>query len=71
MTLLVLIVILEIPSMLALMRWRACIKKGVPPDLRKARKYARFSVIQTVLLVLMVFAATGMARGIGLPAGVV
>jgi putative membrane protein len=71
MTLLVLIIILEIPSMLALMRWRACIKKNVPPDLRKARKYARFSVIQTVLLVLMVFAATGMARGIGLPAGVV
>ncbi|MFL9905829.1 DUF2214 family protein [Paraburkholderia sp. RL17-337-BIB-A] len=71
MTLLVLILILEVPSMLALMRWRACIKKGAPPDLRKARKYARFSVIQTVLLVLMVFAATGMARGIGLPAGVV
>jgi putative membrane protein len=71
MTLLVLILILEVPSMLALMRWRACIKKSVPPDLRKARQYARFSVIQTVLLVLMVFAATGMARGIGLPAGVV
>jgi putative membrane protein len=39
--------------------------------LKKARTYARFSVIQTVLLVLMVFAASGMARGIGLPAGVV
>jgi putative membrane protein len=71
MALLVLILILEIPSMLALMRWRAAIRKGAPPDLKKARSYARFSVIQTILLVLMVFAATGMARGIGLPAGTV
>jgi putative membrane protein len=57
--------------MLALMRWRASVRKGEPPNLKKARSYAHFSVIQTVLLVLMVFAATGMARGIGLPAGVV
>lgn len=71
MTLLVLILILEVPSMLALMRWRASIRKGAPPNLKKARAYARYSVIQTVLLVLMVFAATGMARGIGLPTGVV
>jgi putative membrane protein len=71
MTLLVVILILEVPSMLALMRWRAAIRKGAAPNLKKARSYARFSVIQTVLLVLMVFAATGMARGIGLPPGVV
>ncbi|WGS48885.1 DUF2214 family protein [Paraburkholderia sp. D15] len=71
MTLLVLILILEVPSMLALIRWRAAVRKGLVPDLSKARSYARYSVIQTVLLVLMVFAATGMARGIGLPAGVV
>ncbi|MGF6772561.1 putative membrane protein [Paraburkholderia sp. GAS199] len=71
MTLLVLILILEVPSMLALMRWRAALRKKAPPDLHRARAYARYSVIQTVLLVLMVFAATGMARGVGLPAGVV
>jgi putative membrane protein len=71
MTLLVIILILEVPSMLALMRWRAAIRKGAAPDLRKARSYARYSVIQTILMVLMVFAATGMARGVGLPAGVV
>lgn len=71
MGLLVLIVLLELPSMLGLMRWRASIRRGAPPDLTGARTYARFSVIQTVLLVLMVFAATGMARGIGLPAGTV
>ena len=71
MTLLVLILFIEIPSMIALIRWRASIRKGVVPNLKKARSYARYSVIQTVLLVLMVFAATGMARGIGLPAGVV
>ncbi|HYS63364.1 MAG TPA: DUF2214 family protein [Paraburkholderia sp.] len=71
MTLLVVILVLEVPSMLALMRWRAAVRKGDAPDLRKARSYAHLSVIQTVLLVLMVFAAAGMARGIGLPAGVV
>jgi putative membrane protein len=71
MTLLVIILILEVPSMLALMRWRAAIRKGAAPDLHKARSYARYSVIQTILMVLMVFAATGMARGVGLPAGVV
>jgi putative membrane protein len=71
MTLLVLILILEVPTMLELMRWRASIRKGAVPNLKKARSYARYCVIQTVLLVLMVFAATGMARGIGLPAGVV
>ena len=71
MTLLVLIVILEVPSMLALIRWRASQRAGQVPDLRKARFYARLSVYQTILLVLMVFAATGMARGVGLPAGTV
>ncbi|MFM0225512.1 DUF2214 family protein [Paraburkholderia dipogonis] len=71
MTLLVIILILEVPSMLALMRWRAAVRKGAVPDLHKARSYARYSVIQTILLVLMVFAATGMARGVGLPAGMV
>ena len=71
MTLLVIILVLEVPSMLALMRWRAAVRKGVVPELRKARRYAHLSVIQTILLVLMVFAATGMARGIGLPAGAV
>lgn len=71
MALLVIILVLEVPSMLALMRWRAANRKGATPDLHKARSYARYSVIQTILLVLMVFAASGMARGIGLPAGVV
>jgi putative membrane protein len=71
MTLLVIILVLEVPSVLALMRWRAAVRKGAAPELRKARRYAHLSVIQTILLVLMVFAATGMARGIGLPAGVV
>ncbi|CAH2772357.1 MAG: Predicted membrane protein [uncultured Paraburkholderia sp.] len=71
MALLVIIIVLEVPSMLALMRWRASIRKGEAPDLHNARRYAHLSVIQTVLLVLMVFAATGMARGIGLPSGVV
>ena len=64
---LILILLLEIAPMVGLIRWRIALKKGVEPDLGRARRYAGIGVVQLVLLVLMVFAATGMARGIGLP----
>ena len=66
---LVLILLLEIPPMMALLRWRLAVRRGDVPDLTSAPKYARIGVWQTVLLVVMVFAATGMARGIGLDTG--
>jgi putative membrane protein len=71
MTALALILILEVPPMIALIRWRIALKKGATPDLRRAPTFARISVIQTLLLIVMVFAASGMARGIGLPDGAV
>ncbi|WP_321783183.1 DUF2214 family protein [Paraburkholderia sp. J94] len=63
---LVLILALEIVPMMALLRWRNAVKKGDVPDLARAPQYARIGRWQTLLLIVMVFAATGMARGIGL-----
>lgn len=66
---LVLILVLEIVPMRALVRWRLAVSRGDVPDLTAAPKYARIGVWQTALLVVMVFAAAGMARGIGVEAG--
>ncbi|WP_028216016.1 DUF2214 family protein [Paraburkholderia oxyphila] len=66
---LVLILLLEIAPMRALLRWRLAVRRGDVPDLTGAPKYARIGAWQTGLLVVMVFAATGMARGIGLATG--
>ncbi|CAG9199079.1 conserved membrane hypothetical protein [Paraburkholderia tropica] len=63
---LVLILALEIVPMMALLRWRNAVKNGDVPDLTRAPQYARIGRWQTLLLIVMVFAATGMARGIGL-----
>ncbi|SDD56079.1 DUF2214 family protein [Paraburkholderia lycopersici] len=66
---LVLILLLEIAPMMALLRWRLAVRRGDVPDLARAPKYARIGAWQTVLVVVMVVAATGMARGIGLDGG--
>jgi putative membrane protein len=68
MGLLVLILILEIAPMVTLIRWRIAVRKGGVPDLRRVRRFAGTGAVQAVLLVAMVVAATGMARGIGLAA---
>jgi putative membrane protein len=65
MTLLVSILLLEIAPMLALIRWRAQVARGADPDTHSARTYAIISTIQACLIVLMVLAATAMARGYG------
>jgi putative membrane protein len=64
---LILILLLEIAPMMALMRWRAALRQGGASDLRRAKYYARIGTLQMALLIVMVFAASGMARGIGLP----
>jgi putative membrane protein len=66
---LVLILLLEIAPMMALIRWRRAVRNGDVPDLTSAPRYARIGAWQTVLLIVMVFAASGMARGIGLDTG--
>jgi putative membrane protein len=65
MGLLLLILLLELGPMLTLIRWRIALAKGQTVDTRSAPRFALISSIQTVLIVLMVLAATGMARGFG------
>ncbi|MGM2968998.1 DUF2214 family protein, partial [Bacillus cereus group sp. BC44] len=66
MTALVLILLLEVVPMLGLIRWRAAARQQQMPDLDRARTYVRIGHWQAVLVIVIVFAASGMARGIGL-----
>ncbi|MFL5402165.1 MAG: DUF2214 family protein [Gemmatimonadales bacterium] len=66
MTLLVVILLLEIGPMVTLIRWRRTVARGEAPDTSGASRMAAISLVQTGLVVLMVFAATAMARGIGM-----
>jgi putative membrane protein len=68
MTLLLMILILELSPMVTLIRWRTQVARGELPDIRAAARFARISFLQAALVVLMVLAATGMARGYGSPA---
>lgn len=61
----ILILILEVWPMLTFIRWRLTVRRGEIPDTRRASTFATFSLAQTVLVVVMVVAATGMARGFG------
>lgn len=63
MGLLVLIFLLEIWPIVTLIRWRSAVSRGVTVDLAPAGRLARISRIQAALVILMVFAATAMARG--------
>jgi putative membrane protein len=67
MGLLVAILILEVRPMLTLIRWRVQRRRGQQPDTGPAPRLAAISVVQAVLVVLMVLAATAMARGYGVP----
>jgi putative membrane protein len=63
MTLLVVILALELRPMVTLIRWRARLARGHAIDTAPARGLALISVVQTGILIVMVFAAVGMARG--------
>jgi putative membrane protein len=65
MVLLLSILALEIRPMLTLITWRRRVSAGSVPDTHGAAGLATISFIQAGLVVLMVFAATAMARGIG------
>jgi putative membrane protein len=66
MGLFILIVLLELWPMIALVRWRMQAAKGQPVDTTRAKTFARISYVEAALVVLMVFWATAMARGMGL-----
>jgi putative membrane protein len=61
----VLILGLEGLPMVTLVRWRQALARGNEPELTHARTIARISLWQTVLLLIMLVMATGMARGFG------
>jgi len=68
MGLLAAILILELGPMITLMRWRRQVARSEVPDTQAASRFARISFVQATLVVLMVLAATAMARGFGMPA---
>jgi len=63
MGLLVVILLLEVAPMTTLIGWRIAARRGDKINLAPAAAFARISQIEAVLVVLMVFAATAMARG--------
>ncbi len=66
MTLLVLILLLEVWPMVTLIRWRVQLRRSATINTNAARRLARISWVQLVLVVLMVFAAIALARGYGM-----
>jgi putative membrane protein len=65
MTLLALVLALEVWPMMTLIRWRIALGRGGAVDPSPADKIALISRVQAALIVAMVFAATAMARGLG------
>lgn len=63
MGLLLLILLLEVWPMATLIRWRIRVRRAAPLDLSTAPALARIGAVEAVLVVLMVFAATAVARG--------
>ncbi|MNF08184.1 hypothetical protein D3C80_2085420 [compost metagenome] len=64
MTLFVLILLLEIAPMVTLIKWRMAQARGAAINTGRAALFARISHIEALLVLLMVVAATGMARGV-------
>lgn len=65
MMLFILILLLEIAPMLGLIAWRRQLARGVEPDTSRARLYRRLSVAESIIIILMLVIAAGMARGYG------
>jgi putative membrane protein len=65
MLLLGVILVLEVRPMVTLIGWRRVAGRGAQPDTSSAPRLATISYVQAVLAVLMVLAATAMARGYG------
>ncbi|KAA0975538.1 DUF2214 family protein [Pseudomonas sp. ANT_H12B] len=64
MTFFILILLLEVVPMVTLIKWRIALGRGAAIDTGRAKLFARISHIEALLVLLMVVAATGMARGV-------
>jgi putative membrane protein len=62
---LLLLLLLEARAVVSLIRWRTAAARGGPVDTTAAPGLARISYLQAILVLVMVTAATGMARGLG------
>jgi putative membrane protein len=69
MALLAFILALEVWPMATFIKWRIRGARGETIDATAAQTFARISVLEAILVVLMVLAATAMARGYGTAAG--
>ncbi|MFI5209829.1 MAG: DUF2214 family protein [Gemmatimonadales bacterium] len=67
MGLLVVTLLLEVGPMITLIQWRIRLRRGGVPDTSAAQRLARISYLEAGLVILMVLAATAMARGYDLP----
>ena len=65
MAMFVLILALELRPMITLIRWRRAVAGGRQPDTAAAPRFALISFWQAGLVVVMVFLAAAMARGLG------
>ena len=65
MGLFVLVVLVELWPMVTLIRWRSQLRRGEPLDIDPARRMAQISFLEVGLVLLILLAATGMARGYG------
>lgn len=66
MAILGIILVLEVWPMATLIRWRLQLRQNEPLNTSVAPVMARISWVQAGLVIVMVFAATAMARGYGL-----
>jgi putative membrane protein len=64
MTLFVLILLLEVAPMVTLIKWRIAQARGAAINTGRVTLFARISHVEALLVLLMVIAATGMARGV-------
>jgi putative membrane protein len=65
MALFLLILLLEVRPMVTFIRWRIQLGRGLPEDTSVARRLYTLNHIELALVVVMVFVAGMMARGIG------
>jgi putative membrane protein len=59
------VLMLEIWPMLTFIRWRGQLRRGQAPDISRARAFYVLHHVEMGIVVVMVFVASLMARGIG------
>ncbi|MGH7500229.1 MAG: DUF2214 family protein [Longimicrobiales bacterium] len=66
MVLFILIIVLEMWPMMTLIRWRNLTRRGQSVDTQNALQLSRLGAVQAGIVILIVFVAVAMARGVSL-----